>query len=136
MNSIFLLAFTSHFSLKGAAQLAHWNIVGKDFYQLHLLFGKIYETVASHTDILAEQARGCGIEIPATVFNQVPEAEWSVGTDLVVWLRGLAINYKTNLGLLRDQLDVEKNMGFVSIVEEYLSDVNAILYLLGSVLEY
>lgn len=136
MNSIFILAFTSHFSLKGATQLAHWNVVGKDFYQLHQLFGKIYEIVSGHTDALAEQARGCGIEIPATVFNQVPEAEWSVGTDLVIWLKGLVVNYKTNLGLLRDQLEVEKNMGFVSIVDEYLSDANAILYLLESVLEY
>jgi starvation-inducible DNA-binding protein len=35
---------------------AHWNVKGKDFYQLHLLFDEIAEEVEPFIDLLAERA--------------------------------------------------------------------------------
>lgn len=35
---------------------AHWNVKGKDFYQLHLLFDEIAEELEPFIDLLAERA--------------------------------------------------------------------------------
>ncbi len=135
MNSLFYSVFASLISFKSAAQLAHWNVVGKDFYQLHLLFERIYETLDAQVDTFAEQARGLGIEIPAHVFNQVPDLEWETGTDLVEWLMTLCLRYKSDLDLIRDVAEQEKQFGFVNVIEGFLSDSNSLCYLLKSVLE-
>jgi DNA-binding ferritin-like protein len=135
MQSTFYATFTSYFAFLGASQLAHWNIVGENFYQLHLLFQRVYETLSSHGDSLAEQARGEKIEIPAKVFNEVPDIEWTDGEDLVEWLIGLLMRYKSDLELLRDTCEQSKNYGFVNVIEGFLTDCNIIKYLLTSALE-
>lgn len=135
MNSLFPSVLASLISFKGAAQLAHWNAVGRDFYQFHLLFQRIYEMLEEHVDPLAEQGRGLGIEIPARVFNEVPEVEWATCDDLVSKLIGLLMKYKSDLELLRDVSEQEKQFGLVNVVEGFLTDTNTIKYLLGSVLE-
>lgn len=135
MNPLVLSVFASHIAFKSAAQLAHWNVVGRDFYQLHLLFQKIYGILDEQTDLLAEQIRGLGIEIPATAFNQVPDVEWSVGIDLVEWVLMLCMRYKSDLELLRDISEQEKQYGFVNIIEGFLTDCNTTCYLLKSTLE-
>jgi DNA-binding ferritin-like protein len=135
MNSLFHSVFASHLAFKGASQLAHWNVVGKDFYQMHLLFGKIYEILEGQTDTFAEQARGLGVEIPARAFNQVPDIEWSMNIELVEWLLTLCVRYRSDLELLRNVLEDEKQYGFVNVVEGFLTDSNTICYLLKSTLE-
>jgi starvation-inducible DNA-binding protein len=135
MNSLFNSVFASHLAFKGASQLAHWNVVGKDFYQLHQLFGKIYEILEGQTDTFAEQARGLGIEIPANAFNQVPDLEWSMNIELVEWLMTLCVRYKSDLEIMRDVLEQEKQYGFVNVIEGFLTDSNTICYLLKSTLE-
>lgn len=123
-------------SFKGAAQLAHWNVVGRDFYQLHLLFERIYGILDAQVDLIAEQGRGLGIEIPARVFNEVPELEWTTGFDLVSRLMGLCMRYRSDLELLRDVAEQEKQFGLVNVIEGFLTDSNTIHYLLNSVLEF
>lgn len=135
MNSLFNSVFASHLAFKGASQLAHWNVVGKDFYQLHQLFGRIYEILEGQTDTFAEQARGLGIEIPANAFNQVPDLEWSMNIELVEWLMMLCVRYKSDLEIMRDVLEQEKQYGFVNVIEGFLTDNNTICYLLKSTLE-
>jgi starvation-inducible DNA-binding protein len=39
---------------------AHWNVKGKDFYQLHLLFDEIAGDLAGFVDLLAERATSLG----------------------------------------------------------------------------
>jgi DNA-binding ferritin-like protein len=136
MNSLFYSVFASHLAFKGAAQLAHWNVVGKDFYQMHLLFQKVYETLESQTDTFAEQARGLGIEISASVFNQVPDLEWSTNIELVAWLMSLCMRYKSDLELLRDVAEQEKQFGFLNVIEGFLTDSNSLCYLLKSTLDF
>jgi starvation-inducible DNA-binding protein len=123
-------------SFKGAAQLAHWNVVGRDFYQLHLLFERIYGILDAQVDLIAEQGRGIGIEIPARVFNEVPELEWTTGFDLVGRLMGLCMRYRSDLELLREVAEQEKQFGLVNVIEGFLTDSNTIHYLLNSVLEF
>src|SRR5262249_6913465 len=39
---------------------AHWNVKGKDFYQLHLLFDSIAEHIEDHSDEIAERITAIG----------------------------------------------------------------------------
>ena len=135
MNSLFHSVFSSLISFKGAAQLAHWNVVGRDFYQLHSLFEKVYETLDAQVDTFAEQGRSLGIEIPGSVFNQVPDVEWTTGYDLAEWLLTLCMRYKSDLTLIRDVAEQENQIGFVNMIEGFLMESNTLCYLLRSTLE-
>src|SRR4051812_34201144 len=52
-----------------ASQLkhAHWNVKGKDFWQLHLLFDKLWECPVEWADMLAERATALGGYATGTV---------------------------------------------------------------------
>ena len=52
--------------LKTQIKQAHWNIKGKDFYQLHLLFDEIATEVEAHIDLLAERVTALGGEALGT----------------------------------------------------------------------
>lgn len=135
MEVLFLQALELQNSLLGASRLAHWNIVGKDFYQFHLLFERIYGMVSEKVDALAEQARGQRIEIRASVFNSVPEIDWSTSYDLCEKLQILNSDFRDALERLRDEAESARNYGIVNLVEDILSDCNIIDYLLNSVLD-
>jgi starvation-inducible DNA-binding protein len=49
------------------AQGFHWNVTGRDFYQLHELFGEIYEDAFEAIDPMAEQIRTMGASAPFTL---------------------------------------------------------------------
>lgn len=42
------------------AKQAHWNVKGKDFYQLHLLFDDVADALYEHIDMIAERATVLG----------------------------------------------------------------------------
>ena len=47
----------NNFSLYYLTSAFHWNVEGEDFYELHLLFEKIYGDVYDQVDIIAEKIR-------------------------------------------------------------------------------
>lgn len=46
--------------LYSQAKFAHWNVKGKDFYQVHLLFDSIAEHVEEGVDLIAERITALG----------------------------------------------------------------------------
>jgi starvation-inducible DNA-binding protein len=48
------------FDLMSQTKQAHWNVKGKDFYQLHLLFDEIAGELAEFVDLIAERATALG----------------------------------------------------------------------------
>jgi starvation-inducible DNA-binding protein len=48
------------FDLHSQTKHAHWNTKGINFYQLHLLYDALAETVEAHVDQLAERATALG----------------------------------------------------------------------------
>lgn len=46
--------------LEAQTKQAHWNVKGKDFFQLHLLFDKIHEEVEEFVDLIAERITALG----------------------------------------------------------------------------
>lgn len=135
MKEEFISAFTALNSASGATHLAHWNITGMLFYQFHLMFERVYGVLDGQVDGFAEQARGCGIEIPASVFNSVPEVEWSTSTDLLEELIRLIVSYEKKLKTLHKECENEGNLGFVNLIEGFMTDINTIKLLFKATLD-
>jgi len=133
MDKEFIGALKAQFNLSACAQLAHWAADGINFYPFHLLFGRVYETASAKMDMLAEQARGNGIEITAEIFTDVPDIEWSTCEELTEKLYGMVEDYQKSLEKLHGKADDGGKFGVLNVVEDLMSDVNALLYLLGSV---
>lgn len=53
-------AVANTYALTALTQNAHWNVVGRDFFQLHLAFGAQYEDLFDTIDLLAERIRALG----------------------------------------------------------------------------
>jgi DNA-binding ferritin-like protein len=135
MKILFIQALELQNNLLGASRLAHWNSEGLDFYQFHLLFERIYGIVEEKVDLLAEQARGMRVEIPASIFNSVPELEWETCKDLAEFISNLNQEFKAGLIRLRKEADGAEEYGVVNVIEDILSDCNTIHYLLSSILD-
>jgi len=45
--------------------VAHWDVTGSDFFQLHVVFGDHYEALFDDIDLLAERARALGVFVKA-----------------------------------------------------------------------
>jgi DNA-binding ferritin-like protein len=135
MKDQFITAFTSFHSANGAAHLAHWNVTGMLFFQFHSLFERVYTTLDDHEDSFAEQARGEGIEIPASVFNSVPELDWETPKDLVSEILDLIDDYKSDLEDLHSACETKKNLGFVNLIEGFFTDINNLQFLLKATLD-
>lgn len=50
-----ILNMTANFYMQ--LHQVHWNITGKEFYQLHGMFGDLYEEVFAALDLIAENIR-------------------------------------------------------------------------------
>ncbi len=66
------------FDLMSQTKQAHWNVKGKDFYQLHLLFDDIAEEVEGFVDLIAERITSlggyaCGTARMAAENSSLPE---------------------------------------------------------------
>lgn len=51
------------------AQLSHWNVRGPNFYESHLMFGRIYEDISGLQDANIEQLRACGFNPDFNLFT-------------------------------------------------------------------
>src|SRR5260370_18074271 len=72
---------------------AHWNVKGKNFYQLHLLFDSVATHLEDHIDTIAERISALGGVANGTVRessakSSIPEADLSAydGPDMAKFL--------------------------------------------------
>ncbi len=68
--------------VQSQAKFAHWNVKGKDFYQVHLLFDAIAEHLEEGVDLIAERitalgGRANGTLREAAAATSVPEYDTS-----------------------------------------------------------
>jgi starvation-inducible DNA-binding protein len=54
------LVLADSYALMGLTHLAHWNVEGPDFFQLHTAFQKQYEDLFEAVDEIAERVRAIG----------------------------------------------------------------------------
>jgi len=97
----------------------HWNVEGRDFVQLHELFGKIYEEVFDSLDGTAEHIRALNSYAPGSYtrfkeLSQIPE-ETAVPTASVMIAKLHAAN-DIVIRSLRDCVEVAKRENLEEIV--------------------
>ena len=68
-------AFASEYAYLIKAQNFHWNVTGREFYQDHLLFQRIYEEVEGSLDTFAENLRKSGVMAPAGLDSEMEELD-------------------------------------------------------------
>jgi starvation-inducible DNA-binding protein len=61
----------------------HWNVVGKDFPQLHDFFGGIYLAVFANVDRLAEEIRALDAMAPMSLGTLISEASISENKSML-----------------------------------------------------
>lgn len=84
-------------------------------------------------DGLAEQARGHGVEIPASIYHDVPELEWGNEMELASELHKVCEKYCEALDKLHEKADELSKYGLLNVVEDLMTDASTVKYLLGSV---
>lgn len=60
VNTLLNQSLATAIDLKTQIKYAHWNVKGKDFYQLHLLFDEIAAEVEEFIDLIAERITTLG----------------------------------------------------------------------------
>lgn len=70
-------AFASEYAFALKTQNFHWNVEGASFYQLHLMFERIYNEVYDSIDTFAEQLRALQLKTPASLakFSMLTKVE-------------------------------------------------------------
>lgn len=116
------------------AQLAHWGVRGPNFYEFHLLFGRIYEEAEGSTDALVEVLRGLGYTPTFAEFagpgGALPSFE---GRSLVDLLLNRVMEYYARIISFRDALkDEPRAVGLVNLLEDLAQTCNVIIYLLSA----
>jgi starvation-inducible DNA-binding protein len=133
MKNQFIDLLTAQNNLAHGSHLAHFNVDGPNFYQYHLLFEKVYEIVGEKIDPTAELARSHGVEIPAKIYHEVPELEWSTCEELAEELYRVTEDLCESMKKLHVKADEAEKYGVLSFVEGLMEDMAKVKYLLGSV---
>jgi starvation-inducible DNA-binding protein len=126
VNALLNQSLATAIDLKTQVKYAHWNVKGKDFYQLHLLFDEISIEVEEFIDLIAERITTLGGEALGTARiaaerSELPEYPFDVvdGMDHVAALADrLAIYAKSlrqNIGKTEGLGDMGTNDLFVEI---------------------
>lgn len=57
------------------SQMAHWTVMGANFYEFHLMTDRVYESLSGLMDPLVEQLRACGF-VPSFELFKGPGIEF------------------------------------------------------------
>lgn len=121
---------------------AHWNAKGMDFYQLHLLFDDLAETVEGHADLLAERATALGGTALGTVRmaadgSSLPEmpVEATSGRELVEALVERYARHAKRVGEGIDRAEEAGDKATADLLTQVARDVDKALYLLEAHLQ-
>lgn len=71
---ILLKALVSTYVLYFMSQLAHWNVEGKNFVELHTFFGQVYSDAVTAVDEIAERVRALDVKIPENILENIAKA--------------------------------------------------------------
>lgn len=119
----------------------HWNVVGKDFPQLHDFFGKVYEGVFDGVDRLAEEIRALDAMAPKNLSSLVSAASISENTadlDGMGMVSALAEdNQKILAGLLACQKlsEAANQVGLANYLQDLYDSHKKLAWMFNSILK-
>jgi starvation-inducible DNA-binding protein len=124
------------------AKFAHWNVKGDNFYQLHLVFDKVAETVFPQIDAIAERLTQLGGVANGTVrqaamVSKIPEykVELINGMDHVTALADALGHYCEELREASDKIDEIGDEPTSDFFKQLVVEAEEVLYFLESHLE-
>jgi starvation-inducible DNA-binding protein len=103
------------FDLYSQTKQAHWNVKGRDFYQLHELFDDLATSILGYVDPIAERVTALGVDALGTArmaaaSSRLPEYPEDI-TDGEGHVRALADRYAAFGASLRQGIDVAGELG-------------------------
>lgn len=132
--------FADNFMAYFRSQVAHVNVVGRNFYSDHKLLGKVYEHLQGNVDVLAEHLRTIGEFMPNTLESVITTStimdDPCVGTadDLLQQVRDnlaqLVASY-TELAEVASDEDIEEIENYA---QEEILVLNKYIWMLDSTL--
>jgi starvation-inducible DNA-binding protein len=111
------------FDLLSQTKQAHWNVKGKDFYQLHLLFDEIADELEDFVDKLAERVTSLGGYAMGTVrmaaeHSRLPEYPIDA-IDGKAHVAALVERFGRSAGNIRSAIGEADEMGDPSTADLY-----------------
>jgi starvation-inducible DNA-binding protein len=116
----------------------HWNIKGKEFFELHLKFEELYEDAVIKVDEIAERILTLEGEPFHTFSYYLQSAEIKEEKSIVNGNQGIQIiinNYKVLIAKERAILSLSSTAddeGTVSLMSDYISQTEKTLWMLNS----
>ena len=128
--------------LRSQAKFAHWNVKGPDFFQLHLLFDEVAETLSEHVDLLAERITALGGQAVGTTriaasTSRIPEPPVEA-VDEVEYIEWLTDHVGHHANFLREAIELAAELGdedTADLFTELSREVDTQLYFLESHLQ-
>ena len=116
----------------------HWNIKGKEFFELHLKFEELYEDAVIKVDEIAERILTLEGEPLHTFSDYLQSAEIKEEKSIVNGNQGIQIiinNYKVLIAKERAILSLASTAddeGTVGLMSDYISQTEKTLWMLNS----
>ena len=104
LNKVFADAFVFYFK----SHSFHWNVVGKDFPQLHEFFEKVYTGVYGNIDRLAEEIRALDAMAPMNLASLIANASLMENKDPLTGMEMVQRLRDDNLKILAGLLACQK----------------------------
>jgi starvation-inducible DNA-binding protein len=134
-----LLASTYAYTIK--TQFFHWNVEGKDFYQMHKFFQDIYEDSYDAIDVIAEEIRTLNEYTPGS-FERFLELSHIMGQSKVprteLMLEELLADSNVMIGLLTqcfEEATRENKQDIANFMAERLASTNKFKWQIQSFLK-
>jgi starvation-inducible DNA-binding protein len=141
MEKLFKLlsdAQASLFVLFHKTWVYHWNVVGKDFQQLHTLFGGQYETIFEELDRISEHMRYLNVK-PLSSLNRIlevskiKEASSSANAERMISdLLQSNIDFCDMMGKISEEAEEQKSYATANLVQDLMESHGKFVWMLRS----
>ena len=119
----------------------HWNVVGPDFQQLHILFGEQYNTMFEEIDTLTEHMRYLGMKPVSTLtriveVSVINEANSSINSkQMIEELRDDNMKICDILTDVSEEADEQRSYATSNLVQSITETHGKFIWMLRSFLE-
>ena len=119
----------------------HWDVVGPDFQQLHVLFGGQYETMFEEIDTLTEHMRFLTMKPVSTLtrvveVSEIKEAQSSINADgMITDLLDSNKKLIEMLTAISEEADSQKQYATSNLVQSFMETHGKFVWMLRSFLE-
>lgn len=119
----------------------HWNIKGKEFFELHLKFEEFYDDAVIKIDEIAERILTLEAEPFHTFSDYLKNSRIKEEKSITNGVHGVEIvvrNFSTIITLEREILSLAgeaEDEGTVSLMSDYISETEKTLWMLNSYLQ-